>query len=134
MRGSRGYRGDYITIPDVPGSVQAVNRDFLRSQEIDRLNAAFRNVDGVDAFSIHIEFTRHGSRASAVLPVLPVPTAAWGITVVSVVFLLGIVGAWLVMTQRTARRQTGPKCVLEPRKRGMGRPTCSRRSRSDRGD
>lgn len=44
--------------------------------------------------------------ASASLPIPPVPTAVWGVIAAFIVLLLGIVGAWLAVAQRTARRRS----------------------------
>mgnify|MGYP006285772105 FL=1 len=52
---------------------------------------------------------------TASLPIPPVPTAVWAVIAAFVVLLLGIVGVWLVVAQRTARRRVdidtdeGPK-------------------------
>ena len=43
--------------------------------------------------------------ATASLPVPPVPTAVWVVIALFAVLMIGVVGAWLVVARRTARRR-----------------------------
>ncbi|MFB6279180.1 MAG: PepSY-associated TM helix domain-containing protein [Salinibacter sp.] len=55
---------------------------------------------------------------TAALPVPPVPTAVWVVIGAFVALLLGIVGAWLVVAQRTARRRAAAEADATPKPAG----------------
>jgi uncharacterized iron-regulated membrane protein len=52
---------------------------------------------------------------TASLPIPPVPTAVWAVIGAFLVLLIGIVGAWLVVAQRTARRRVDVEADGSPK-------------------
>jgi hypothetical protein len=67
-----------------------------------RSGTTYRDTVAVSADIFPVE---EGALAQASLPIPPVPAAVWVVISLFVVLTLGIIAAWLVVAQRTARRR-----------------------------